>query len=67
MPFTYTLRTPDFDDVGEIELDQPAVVGDEIQSTRSAACSSKPSFRQRIEEFVDSPRVGFLVVEPIDD
>ncbi len=67
MPFTYKLRTPDGDDVGQIELNQPATAGEEIRLTghrRMLIRTVVPT--PPIEELVDSPCVGFVVVEPVE-
>ena len=67
MPYRYTLRTPDGDDPGAIVLDQPATTGEEIQVSGHlrmlirTVVPTPPS-----EEFLDSPCVGFVVVEPVE-
>ena len=62
MPFTYTLRTPDLDDVGQIELNHPATTGEEIRASGhrlliQAVVPTPP---------IDTPRVGYVVVEPVE-
>ena len=63
MPFTYSLRTPDLDDVGQIELERPATTGDEIR-----AGGQRMLIRTVVPtppvELLDSPPVGYVVVEP---
>ena len=66
MTFRYTLRLSDGTDVGEVSLKQPASVGDTLhvnETRRMRVRVVVPT--ERIEEFVDQPRVGFLVVEAI--
>ena len=66
MTFRYTLRLRDGTDAGEVSLEQPASVGDtlHVSGTRRMRVSVVVP-TERIEEFIDPPRVGFLVVEPM--
>jgi hypothetical protein len=68
MAFRYTLRLADGSDAGEITLDEPAAVGDEIHVTgdaRARVLAVVPV--ETVEEFVDHPLYGFLEVEWLDD
>jgi hypothetical protein len=69
IPYRYRLRTPDGDNVGEIELGQPASAGEEIRvsgNRRMRIRAVVPT--ERIQEFVDGPHHdgGSLVVEPVE-
>ena len=66
MPFTYTLRTPDLDDVGRIELNQPATTGEEIQSSGQRMLIRAVVPTPPREELLGSPPVGYVVVEPVE-
>ena len=67
MPFRYTLRTPDRDDVGQIELDQPASTGAEIRvggHSRMLIQAVVPT--PPLEGSLESPCVGYVVVQPVE-
>ena len=67
MTYIYTLRTPDGDDVGEVDLPEPVSAGEEIRGTgnrRMRVQAVVPT--GRIGEFVDGLLCGILVVEPLD-
>ena len=69
IPYRYRLRTPDGDNVGEIEVGQPANVGEEIRvsgNRRMRIRAVVPT--ERIQEFSDGPHHdgGSLVVEPVE-
>jgi hypothetical protein len=66
MPFTYTLRTPDLDNVGQIELNQPATTGEEIWASGRRMLIQAVVPSPPVEEFLDSPCVGYVVVEPVE-
>ena len=66
MPFTYTLRTPDLDHVGRIELNQPASTGEEIWASGQRMLIQAVVPTPPIEEFLDSPPVGYVVVAPVE-
>jgi hypothetical protein len=66
MPFAYTLRTPDLDDVGQIELNRPATTGEEIRAIGQRMLIRAVVPTPPIEEFLDSPRVGYVVVGPVE-
>jgi hypothetical protein len=67
MSYRYTLRTPDGDDVGEIELHQPATPGEEVRVTglrRMLIQAVVPT--ERIEDSLGGASIGFQVVEPVE-
>ena len=67
MSFRYALRLSDGSDAGEVELAQPASVGEEIRvagNQRMLIRAAVPV--ERVEEFVDRPLYGFLEVEPVE-
>ena len=62
----HTLRLSDGTDVGEVNLEQPASVGDTLhvnETRRMRVRVVVPT--EPIEEFVHQPRFEFLVVEAI--
>jgi hypothetical protein len=68
MSFRYTLRLTDGSDAGEIELEQPASVGETVHVSETRRMGVHVVFpTERIEEFVDAPRFGFLVVEELNE
>lgn len=67
MSHTYTLRTPDGDDVGQVDLAELAMVGDEIRGSRNRRMRVQAVvLRERLSEFLDKPRNGLLIVVPIE-
>jgi hypothetical protein len=67
MSHIYALRTPDGDDVGQVDLAEIVAVGDEIRGSRNRPMRVQAVvLRKRISEFLDKPRYGLLIVEPID-
>ena len=68
MRLRYTLRRWDGSDVGTVEVSRPACAGDEVRTgngDRMRVQAVVPL--AQVEEFGDASRVGFLVVEPVDD
>ncbi len=64
MSFRYMLRLEDGFDAGEVELEQPANVGEELRVTGNVkACIRAVVPVEIVEEFVDRPIYGFLEVE----
>ena len=64
MSFRYMLRLEDGSDAGEVELEQPANVGEEIRVTGNVRARVRAVVPVEIvEEFVDRPLYGFLEVE----
>jgi hypothetical protein len=68
MSFRYILRLEDGSDAGEVELGQPANVGEEIRVTGDVRARIQAVVPVEIvEEFVDGPLYGFLEVEWLDE
>ncbi len=68
MRLRYTLRRWDGSDVGMVEVSQPACAGDEVRTSKGDRMRVQAVVPcERSEEVVDGSRVGFLVVEPLDD
>jgi hypothetical protein len=67
MTYVYTLRTPDGDDFGEVELAEPASPGDEIRGSGSHRMRVQAVFATGlVGEFVDGLICGILVIDPSD-
>ena len=64
MTFRYMLRLKDGSDAGEVELEQPANVGEVLRVTGNARARVRAVVPVEIvEELVDRPAYGFLEVE----
>jgi hypothetical protein len=67
MTYIYTLRTPDGDDVGEVDLREPVSAGAEIRGAGNRRMRVQAVFATGlVGEFVDGLLCGILVVEPLD-
>ena len=68
MRLRYTLRRWDGSDVGMVEVSRPLCAGDQVRTgngDRMRVHAVVPL--AQVEEFAEGSRVGFLVVEPVDD
>ena len=64
MSFRYMLRLEDGSDAGEVELTQPANIGEELRVTGNVSTRIRAVVPvETVEEFVDRPIYGFLEVE----
>ena len=68
MRLRYTLRRWDGSDVGTVEVTRPACAGDEVRTGKGDRMRVQAVVPlEQAEESADEPRVGFLIVEPLDD
>jgi hypothetical protein len=67
MTYIYTLRTPDGDDFGEVDLAESVSAGEEFRGSGNRRMRVQAVFATgRVGEFVDGLLCGVLVVEPVD-
>jgi hypothetical protein len=68
MRLRYTLRRWDGSDVGTVEVSQPACAGDEVRTRQGERMRVQAVVRMdEARNSLDESRVGFLIVEPLDD